>query len=150
MRWSVCSRHFARLIRVTSHRKGSVIAAVLLQIRDGTASEVERTLRSVVDDNDFLGPFKVDPGQILLAPVTGNTRFPLLQSWPKCVGHLSFYAEFLQYSLPPPSPSPLPLPLPLLHAMLDDSSARPFLTNKIAWGEGGKVWNLAQGTFVSM
>ena len=37
----------------------------------------------------------------------------MLQSWPKCVRHYEFYAEFLQYSLPPPSTP---------DAMLDDRS----------------------------
>ena len=51
-----------------------------------------------------------------------------LQSWPKCVGHFTFYAKFLQCSLPPlPSPH---------YAVLGDCLARPFLLNNIEWRRG--------------
>ena len=59
-----------------------------------------------------------------------------LQSRPKCVGHfamghLAFYAEFLQYSLPPPSPPPRS---PRYN--VGRLFGKPFLSNNIAWWRG--------------
>ena len=68
--------------------------------------------------------FAYPPPQVRTLSCWLYKMYLYLQSWPKCVGHVLCR-------------NPAILPLSPLHPMqLDDCSARPFLTNNIAWGRG--------------
>ena len=112
----------------------SDVWGVLVQNHMITFEELEMASRNgnsgLLKFKNFWVSMPPDPPTNLLVFLASPPPPPhkFLQSWPKCVGHFAFYAEFLQYSLLPPPP-----------CNVGQLLGGPFLLNDIAWGERGMV-----------